>query len=107
MNENLLKYLEGSPDLKVLKLEFKPEVTEHRHGEYPLASDLVEVSDLESDFTNLLKSISENFPKLQFLRLNCQTVSSYWDRICQAFASEKNIKLEVSTVLKSAYFPEK
>ena len=29
--------------MKVLKLEFKPEVTEHRHGEYPLASDLDEV----------------------------------------------------------------
>ena len=60
----------------------------------------------DSDFKARLESINENFPKLQFLRLNCQTVSSYWDRICQAFASEKNITLEVSTVLK-CYYPEK
>ena len=102
--------------MKVLKLEFKPEATEHRYGEYPLASDLVEEFEIrsfklnniqefhllgvdlgESKFKDLLEPITEIFPKLQRLCLAFQVVPFSWDKICQAFASEKNIKLEIST----------
>ena len=44
LNENLLKYLENCPDLKVLKFEFKPETMEEEeelcHDEYPFLEDI-------------------------------------------------------------------
>ena len=48
------------------------------------------------DFENFLDTIAENFPKLQRLCLTCNKYDSYyWRETCQAFASRRNIKVEV------------
>ena len=124
LNENLLKYLEKCSDLKVLKFEFKPEV----YGEYKL--DFITLYDLDEAIKSLklnnlqefhlvgvfmeenfgpnitlesfLDMIAENMPKLQRLCLTCEDEdTNEWNEMCQAFASRKNIKLEISSVVKN------
>ena len=52
-------------------------------------------------FKKLLETMAENMPKLQFLSLTADVENpsfgewSYYAKICQAFASGKNIKIEV------------
>ena len=121
LNQNILKYLKKCPDLKVLKFEFKPqsEVGDN-YGSYPIVQDIVEafssfeLKNLEEfrligvdwvEKEHLEKiTIDENFPKLQRLCLTCEDVSDDWrvpkDEDCQAFASKRNIKLEISSVLR-------
>ena len=46
--------------------------------------------------------IAENFPKLQRLCLTCEDDNpNEWKEMCQAFASRKNIKLEISSVVRN------
>ena len=121
LNQNILKYLKKCPDLKVLKFEFKPqsEVGDN-YGSYPIVQDIVEafssfelknlqefhligVDGVEKEHLEKI-TIDENFPKLQRLCLTCEDVSDHWrvpkDEDCQAFASKRNIKLEISSVLR-------
>ena len=60
------------------------------------------------DFKNFLDTIAENFPKLQQFSLTCEPYyfretyfDLYWSKLFQAFASEKNIKVEISTIESS------
>ena len=53
-----------------------------------------------SSFKKFLQFFAENFPKLQRLFLSTELSEEYWDwnayaKICQDFASKKNIKLEI------------
>ena len=53
-----------------------------------------------SSFKKFLQFFAENFPKLQRLFLSTELSEEYWDwnayaKICQDFASAKNIKLEI------------
>ena len=53
-----------------------------------------------SSFKKLLQFFAENFPKLQRLCLSTELSEEYWDwdayaKICQDFASAKDIKLEI------------
>ena len=130
LNENLLKYLENCPNLKVLKFEFKPLLVEEEdegeycHDEYPFLEDISEGIrkfklknlkelhligvDFPVDFgvnrKMFLETITENLPKLQRLCLTLQrTLKSWepgWNDLFQKFASEKSIKIEISSVLK-------
>ena len=129
LNENIFKYLEKCSDLKVLKFEFKPEVNEFNEykTEYPplygieeaikslkvknlqelhligVYIDMFEYSETNiTSFKLFLDMIAENMPKLQRLCLTCQDEDTYeWNEMCQAFASRKNIKLEISSVVKN------
>ena len=124
LNQNILKYLENCPDLKVLKLEFKD-----WFDEYPVFSYMEEgitsfkLKNLQefhlkgfdignyfddSDFQDVLEKIAANLPKLQRLHLGFKDVEKFLDlhnqaptrfEICQEFASEKNIKIETYTIL--------
>ena len=120
---NLLKYLEKCTNLKVLKFEFKPK-SEEDWITCPCLSWISETIsnfklknlqvfilgslDLDLDksaFKKLLETIAENMPKLQLLCLTVEVEDTNefgeWDeyaKICQAFASGKNIKLEIRDV---------
>ena len=125
VHENILKYLEKSPDLEVVKFEFKPETPEN---EYPLLFEMVEgirslkLTNLKEFhligvdlchnniemmckivFKDFLQMISEKFPKLQRLCLEFQNVPIWLNNICRKFARKKNIKLEISSVLNCFY----
>ena len=57
------------------------------------------------DFKNFLDRIAENFPKLQRLCLTCEEYDQYdWRETCQAFASRRNIKVEVEFTKLGTYF---
>ena len=68
-----------------------------QHGEAPGQKDI----DLEKPaFKELLETIAENMPKLQFLCMiaDVQDPSKNWPEyaeICQEFATGKNIKVEI------------
>ena len=67
--------------------------------------DQEEEECLELDFENFLDTIAENFPKLQRLCLTCNKYDSYyWRETCQAFASRRNIKVEVEFTKLGTYF---
>ena len=129
MNENLLRYLEKCPELKVLKFEFKPQVHEDRDIDYPLLSGEFEESirslklknlqefhltgvDLQESRLNIrgeeiifLEEIAENLPKLKRLCFTCQDIG-YVDTLKNykrfgAFVSGKNIMLEFSSVFRN------
>ena len=136
LNENILNYLEKCSDLKVLKFEFKPELSDdndcittmypslyemeeaikslkvkklqefHLIGVHQKCEsvDMFEYSDTNiTSFKLFLDMIAENMPKLQRLCLTCQdeVEDTYeWNEMCQEFASRKNIKLEISSVVK-------
>ena len=98
--ENILKYLQNCPNLKVLKFEFKPELRMDEVGveidEYPLFSDMEEgITSLKlknlqelhligvdmrfflhycDDFKIVFERIAENLPKLQRLCFTCQDI---------------------------------
>ena len=112
----------------VLKFEFKPFIyrgdEEKCIAEYPFLGLLLAVEEGIRSFKlknleefhligvdiadgynfvgkeKFLGMIAENFPKLQLLCLTCQNASELddWNDISQEFASEKNIKLEFSSV---------
>ena len=128
LNANIGKYLEKCTDLKVLKFEFTPQVNgaerildhpflHHMESvirfrlknlqEFHLIGVLIyedfEMSGLDQgeevlDFKNFLDRIAENFPKLQRLCLTGECYLNDWSEKFQAFASGKNIKVEISTV---------
>ena len=128
LNANIGKYLEKCSDLKVLKFEFKPEVNvDERKLDYPFLDDMeriirfrlknlqefhligvyistdFEMSGLDKeeepmDFKKFLDTIAENFPKLQRLCLTCEYYSNEFSETLQAFASGRNIKVEISRV---------
>ena len=123
LEHNLLKYLEECPELKVLKFEFKPVIEwkgeDKCLAEYPFLSSMekgitciklknlrelhligVDISDFV--FGKFLETITENLPKLQRLCMTCQYVEwePGWNDIFQVYASEKNIMLEISSILK-------
>ena len=127
--DNILKYLQNCPNLKVLKFEFKPQLriedgVEVEVYEYPLFSDIQEgITSLKlknlqelhligvdmrfflhycDDFKIVFERIAENLPKLQRLCMTCQYVEwePGWNDIFQVYASEKNIMLEISSILK-------
>ena len=133
LNENILKYVEMCPELKVLKFEFKPQTIEFDEEEerkcrveYPYLNEMVEgikkfkLKNLKEfhligvdnymggNFFFLfgekkfLETITENFPKLQLLCVTLQydVWHPQWNNIFQKFASEKSIKIEISSVLK-------
>ena len=122
---NLLKYLEKSTKLKVLKFQFKPKAEpEDDFLQHPNLSWIEEaissfklknlqelhlsglsIDLYKPDFKKLLDTIAENMPKLQLLCLTSELSDTdefgEWDgyaKICQAFASGKNIKLEIRDV---------
>ena len=129
LNANTEKYLEKCSYLKVLKLEFKPQVNKDGNGielvypsldamesivrfrlknlqEFHLIGVMHVYQDFEMvlfdqeeeilEFENFLDTIAENFPKLQRLCLTCEEYDQYdWRETCQAFASRRNIKVEV------------
>ena len=124
--ENIVKYVEKCSDLKILKFEFKPEVNEGM-VDHPMLDDMesiirfrlknlqefhligvyistdFEMSGLDKeeepmDFKNFLDTIAENFPKLQRLCLTCEYYSNEFSETLQAFASGRNIKVEISRV---------
>ena len=99
--ENILKYLQNCPNLKVLKFEFKPQLriedgVEVEVYEYPLFSDIQEgITSLKlknlqelhligvdmrfflhycDDFKIVFERIAENLPKLQRLCFTCQDI---------------------------------
>ena len=120
VNENILKYLEKCPELKILKFEFKPEVNQELKIDYPFLSNMEEsiisfkLKNLQefhligvdlrfSNFDgNFLETIAENLPKLKRLCLICQDHKhvNRWKERFEAFASGKNIKLEISSVIR-------
>ena len=125
-SEDILKYFEKCPNLKVLKIEIDPCVDvedlpqrlEHEDlywiqeaitsfklknlQEFHLIGFEIDLD--KSSFKKVLETIAENLPKLQ--RLCLTTKLNYrhegkWDeyaKICQEFASEKKIKLEIRGV---------
>ena len=125
LNENLLKYLEKCSSLKVLKFEFKPEVNEEFNKidfnylyeleeaikclklknlqEFHLIGVFMEEYSGSNDTLELfLDMIAENMPKLQRLCLTCEDEDTNgWNEMCQAFASRKNIRLEISSVVNN------
>ena len=64
--------------------------------------DMFEYSETNiTSFKLFLDMIAENMPKLQRLCLTCEDDDpNKWNEICQEFASRKNIKLEISSVLR-------
>ena len=115
LNENIPKYLEKCSDLKVLKFEFKPEWNEDPEANYPSLDDMKEgikrfklknlqefhligVCITECDLDDFLETIAKNLPKLQRLFLTCCEEDDLDSEMFQAFASGKNIKLEISSV---------
>ena len=120
--QNIKIYLEKCPDLKILKFEFQPELSEEHYGDYPAVSDManvlssfrlknleefhligIDICDCQNHkFKEFLEgiTISDNLPKLQRLCLTCQDVKNIWDEDCQTYASERNIKIEISSVFK-------
>ena len=127
VNENILKYLERCYDLKVLKFEFKPELQNYNKykAKYPslfaIWKDAIQSLKLKNlqefhligvciymfdsnitSFKLFLDKIAENFPNLQRLCLTCEDDDpNKWNEMCQAFASGKNIKLEISSVVRN------
>ena len=127
LNENILKYLEKCYDLKVLKFEFKPELQNYNKykAKYPslfaIWKDAIQSLKLKNlqefhligvciymfdsnitSFKLFLDKIAENFPNLQRLCLTCEDDDpNKWNEMCQAFASGKNIKLEISSVVRN------
>ena len=119
--------------MKVLKFEFKPELQYYNKNKsinYPYLSRMknaikslkhknlqefhligvcIHMSDLNitqiTSFKLFLDKIAENFPKLQRLCLTCEDggIPMKWDEMFQAFASGKNIILEVSSVVRNAH----
>ena len=120
MNENNLKYLENCSDLKVLKFEFKPQIVDGEKclSGYPYLWEVLygikkfkfknlkefHLIGMDSDFgaRKFLEKITDNLPKLQRLCLTLQRWESgcYGYDLLQKFASEKSIKIEISSVLK-------
>ena len=123
LEHNLFKYLEECPELKVLKFEFKPVIEwkgeDKCLAEYPFLSSLekgitciklknlrelhlIGVDIFNFVFGKFLETITENLPKLQRLCMTCQYAEwePGWNDIFQAYASEKNIKLEISSILR-------
>ena len=114
LDVEILKYLEKCPNLKVLKFEFEPqtgnEITQiviHPYltwitnfklknlQEFEFGYELV--MDNSEMFKDFLEIFAENFPKLQHLCLTTDQLNhaDECDKICQEFASRKNIKLEI------------
>ena len=120
IHEEILKYLEKCPNLKVLKLEFEPkignEVTQilvHKYLSWITSFKLRKLEEFyfgyeidlndSTDFKDFLEILAGNFPKMQRLCLNTtwnpnahahpQMVE--YAKICQAFASQKNTNLEI------------
>jgi len=130
MNENLLKYLEKCPELKVLTFEFKPHVNEDRFIDYPSLSEEFEESirslklknlqefyligvdlddsslDIHGEEIIFLEKIAENLPKLKRLSFTCQDIRCVEDlknnKRLGALVSGKNIMLEFSSVFRNA-----
>ena len=126
VNENILKYLEKCPELKVLKLEFRPEVEEFTY--FPLLSNFyqsimeIKLKSLQEfhligmDIRNFifdgdasgakpvkfLETIAENMPKLQRLCLACDDYNPYKNDIFQAFVWRKDIEFEIE--ISSVYW---
>ena len=127
----ILKYVEKCPNLKVIKFEWLQEVdndrppslffaflsgiTSHissfKHNnlqEFHLMGFAIDLD--KPSFKNLLETIAENLPNLQGLYLTAELsddVVGPWDEyaeICQKFASEKNIKLEIRGLPKLCDF---
>ena len=115
LDQNILKYLENCPKLKVLKFEFEPktgnEVTQiviHKYLSWILSFKLKNLEEFHFGyelimddtyfFKEILKNFAENFPKLQRLCLTSD-LTEEWDEfmpeLCQSFASKTNIKLEI------------
>ena len=129
-SEHIVKYFEKCPNLKVFKHEFRPFLDLENEPFTPDISIWKKFDDLKhknlqelhligvditgflqdvtgSDFDekeNALETIAKNFPNLQRLRLTCQYKyeSRWWSAktFFQKFASEKKIRLEISSVLK-------
>ena len=91
---------EAIKSLKVKKLQEFHLIGVHQKCE---SVDMFEYSDTNiTSFKLFLDMIAENMPKLQRLCLTCQDEDTYeWNEMCQAFASRKNIKLEISSVVKN------
>ena len=128
----ILKYVEKCPNLKVIKFEWLQDVdiedapqslffaclsgiTSHissfKHKNLQEFHLMGFVIDLDKpSFKNLLETIAENLPNLQGLYLTAELsddVVGPWDEyaeICQKFASEKNIKLEIRGLPKLCDF---
>ena len=129
---SILKYVEKCPKLKVIKFALMPEVGVEGYPQSLYFSSLCEMRkditsfkhknlqefhlmgfeiDLDKpSFENVLETIAENLPKLQRLYLStelCSDVDGPWDEyaeICQKFASEKKIKLEIRGLPKLCEF---
>lgn len=122
--EEILEYIGKCPNLKILKFEFKPNTIDPLDGDFlihPMLSEIeesaitgfklknlhelhligFEINTDESSFKKVLETFSENLPKLQRLCLTTelgQYMEREWEeyeKICQAFAPEKHIKLEI------------
>ena len=132
LNENIGKYLEKCSDLKVLKFEFTPEVNEDDWLlDFPMLDEMLVINSLKLKnlqefylngvfiqggwnwgskgtlqpllkFKKFLDTIAENFPKLQRLCLACEGDPYSWSETFQAFASRRNIKVEISRLESSA-----
>ena len=131
LHENIVKYIEKCSDLKILKFEFKPEVSEEEYGtgdrilEHPFLDGMARIirfklKNLQEfhlvgvfvcegfgmlglnreeellDLKIFLDIIAENFPKMQRLCLTCEDYDC--NETFRAFATGKNIKVEISTV---------
>ena len=125
-SRNLLNYLEKSTKLKALQFEFNSTVVDEdlldigqAWQKHPFLSWIHEtissfklkylqelhLSGLDIDlekpaFKELLETIAENMPKLQFLCMiaDVQDPSKNWPEyaeICEEFATGKNIKVEI------------
>ena len=140
LNENIVKYLEKCPNLKILKFEFKPEVNGTDLAlDYPFLDDVHVLSllklknlrelhligvflgtnfgglslnsldpeevflDFEEllDFKDYLDTFAQNFPRLQRLCLTCENDQNYQNETFQAFASKRNINVEIAIVKTS------
>ena len=140
LNENIVKYLEKCPNLKILKFEFKPEVNGTDLAlDYPFLDDvhvlsLLKLKNLQElhligvflgtnfgglslnsldpeevfldfeellDFKDYLDTFAQNFPRLQRLCLTCENDQNYQNETFQAFASKRNINVEIAIVKTS------
>ena len=113
-------FLEMNVGVKVLYFDTKPKVTERDIDDeitYPNLSwikntlnsfKLKNLQELhlngfridlnEPEFKKLLETIAENMPKLKLLCITGELENGEWNgyaKICQEFASAKNIKLEI------------
>ena len=109
----VLKYVEKCPILKVIKFEWMQDVDIEDLPQSLFFARLSGITSHISSFNSfkyLLETIAENLPNLQGLYLTAELsddVVGPWDEyaeICQKFASEKNIKLDIRGLPKLCDF---